>query len=55
MIQGLLRVTREKEIEVLVTEIDGLKFKLTDGLMLHMMVLFISPTLHQNTQSRILS
>jgi len=31
MIQGLLRVTREKEIEVLVTEIDGLKFKLTDG------------------------
>ncbi|XP_039684630.1 protein STRICTOSIDINE SYNTHASE-LIKE 6 isoform X1 [Medicago truncatula] len=29
--KGLLRVTREKEIEVLVTEIDGLQFKLTDG------------------------
>lgn len=29
--KGLLRVTREKKIEVLVTEIDGLKFKLTDG------------------------
>jgi sugar lactone lactonase YvrE len=31
MLQGLLRVTREKEIEVLATEIDGLKFKITDG------------------------
>ncbi|XP_045787243.1 protein STRICTOSIDINE SYNTHASE-LIKE 7-like [Trifolium pratense] len=29
--KGLLRVTSEKEIEVLATEIDGLKFKLTDG------------------------
>ncbi|GAU50128.1 hypothetical protein TSUD_192490 [Trifolium subterraneum] len=29
--KGLLRVTREKEIEVLTTEIDGLKFKITDG------------------------
>lgn len=29
--KGLLRVTREKEIEVLVTEIDGLIFKITDG------------------------
>ncbi|XP_004509421.1 protein STRICTOSIDINE SYNTHASE-LIKE 5-like isoform X2 [Cicer arietinum] len=28
---GLLRITREKEIEVLVNEIEGLKFKLTDG------------------------
>jgi sugar lactone lactonase YvrE len=29
--KGLLRITREKEIEVLATEIDGLKFKITDG------------------------
>ncbi|GAU50129.1 hypothetical protein TSUD_192500 [Trifolium subterraneum] len=29
--EGLLRVTSHKEIEVLATEIEGLKFKLTDG------------------------
>ncbi|XP_061373083.1 protein STRICTOSIDINE SYNTHASE-LIKE 7-like isoform X1 [Gastrolobium bilobum] len=29
--KGLLRVTREKEVEMLVDEVEGLKFKLTDG------------------------
>ncbi|XP_061373076.1 protein STRICTOSIDINE SYNTHASE-LIKE 5-like [Gastrolobium bilobum] len=29
--KGLLRVTREKEVELLVDEVQGLKFKLTDG------------------------
>ncbi|CAL5197420.1 unnamed protein product [Lathyrus oleraceus] len=29
--KGLLRVTREKKIELLVNEVEGLKFKLTDG------------------------
>ncbi|KAL5063596.1 hypothetical protein RYX36_025333 [Vicia faba] len=29
--KGLLRVTREKKIEFLVNEVEGLKFKLTDG------------------------
>ncbi|KAI4327820.1 hypothetical protein L6164_020237 [Bauhinia variegata] len=29
--KGLLRVTKEKEIEVLAYEVEGLKFKLTDG------------------------
>ncbi|XP_027347573.1 protein STRICTOSIDINE SYNTHASE-LIKE 5-like [Abrus precatorius] len=29
--KGLLRVTSEKEVEVLVNEFEGLKFKLTDG------------------------
>ena len=31
MMQGLLRVSSEKEIELLVDEFEGLKFKLTDG------------------------
>ncbi|TKY58350.1 STRICTOSIDINE SYNTHASE 7 [Spatholobus suberectus] len=31
MMQGLLRVTSEKEVELLVDEFEGLKFKLTDG------------------------
>ncbi|XP_058767425.1 protein STRICTOSIDINE SYNTHASE-LIKE 7-like [Vicia villosa] len=29
--KGLLRVTREKKIELLVDEVEGLKFKITDG------------------------
>ncbi|XP_019423894.1 PREDICTED: protein STRICTOSIDINE SYNTHASE-LIKE 4-like [Lupinus angustifolius] len=29
--KGLLRVTKDKKLEVLVDEVDGLKFKLTDG------------------------
>jgi len=29
--QGLLRVSSEKEVELLVDEFEGLKFKLTDG------------------------
>ncbi|TKY58349.1 STRICTOSIDINE SYNTHASE 7 [Spatholobus suberectus] len=31
MIQGLLRVTSNKKVEVLADEVDGLKFNLTDG------------------------
>lgn len=31
MIQGLLRMTTEKKVELLVDEVEGLKFKLTDG------------------------
>ncbi|KAG5079088.1 hypothetical protein JHK86_003153 [Glycine max] len=31
MIQGLLRVTRKKKVEVLADEVEGLKFNLTDG------------------------